>query len=437
MTLQLKFLGALVEQLGAQMYPSATATVAELISNAWDADADNVWIKIPLDREWRADDKIVVLDDGNGMTEDQAQAAYLQVGRKRRVVLNTDRSENRNRKLHGRKGLGKLAAFGTARYLDLTTTRDGETTEFRLDYEAIRKMPAGADYDVEDAGHGGSLLDDGGTSLEHGTRVVLSALRLKRTTSKTQFMRSMSRRFSIASTEMAVHINGETLSRFDIPVEFRFPSNDHQPDDLVRVDSDSWGIDHLDGDPAYEVRWWIGFTEKPLAEPDLQGLSILASGKMAQRPFLFNRYQGTQAQLGQEYLVGEVEADWIDTGLDIEDDLIQSNRDQLRLEDERLQALMEWGQTRIGWALRTRGKLKTEKNLKRFENHPKLSELLKDRTAAEKKGWARVAKALSGLPEVTDDNLADVVGPILDASAEAAVRSMMEELEKLDEPERA
>ena len=37
--LELKFLGALVGHLGAQMYPSATATIAELISNAWDADA--------------------------------------------------------------------------------------------------------------------------------------------------------------------------------------------------------------------------------------------------------------------------------------------------------------------------------------------------------------------------------------------------------------
>ena len=46
--LKLKFSGALVEQLGAQLYPSATATVAELISNAWDADAHNVWVTIPF-----------------------------------------------------------------------------------------------------------------------------------------------------------------------------------------------------------------------------------------------------------------------------------------------------------------------------------------------------------------------------------------------------
>ena len=40
--LYLRFLGSLIEELGAKMYPSVTASVAELISNAWDADAKNV-----------------------------------------------------------------------------------------------------------------------------------------------------------------------------------------------------------------------------------------------------------------------------------------------------------------------------------------------------------------------------------------------------------
>ena len=39
---ELRFIGALVEHLGSQLYPSATETVAEFISNAWDADATNV-----------------------------------------------------------------------------------------------------------------------------------------------------------------------------------------------------------------------------------------------------------------------------------------------------------------------------------------------------------------------------------------------------------
>lgn len=58
--LVLKFAGALVEQLGAQMYPSATSTVAELISNAWDADARNVWGTIPFSQSWTEAGQIVL-----------------------------------------------------------------------------------------------------------------------------------------------------------------------------------------------------------------------------------------------------------------------------------------------------------------------------------------------------------------------------------------
>ena len=90
--LELKFLGALVEQLGAQMYPSATATIAELISNAWDADARNVWVEMPFGKPWTEDSSIVVLDDGHGITYREADEAYLVVGRKRRKEGNTDQS---------------------------------------------------------------------------------------------------------------------------------------------------------------------------------------------------------------------------------------------------------------------------------------------------------------------------------------------------------
>ena len=61
----------------------------------------------------------------------------------------------------------------------------------------------------------------------------------------------------------------------------------------------------------------------------------MGRGKMLQRPFMFERAQGVRGQLGQEYVVGEVIANWLDTGTDIEDDLVQTNRDQLQLEDDR------------------------------------------------------------------------------------------------------
>lgn len=347
--LKLKFLGALVEQLGAQMYPSATATVAELISNAWDADARRVWVTIPLGEAWTEADVIEVLDDGHGMTRDEAQWRYLMVGRKRR--LSDNGKTPGSRLVHGRKGIGKLAAFGTAELLECETISKGENVAFLLDYNQIRKKDLGEDYEVEEYVSGGSLRDPDGNILPSGTRVRLSRLKMKRAIPEERFIRSMSRRFATDQTEMQVFINNTPLQRFNMDLAFRYPK-DQTPGEGVVVDAEGWGKETIEN--GKNVRWWIGFTPKPLDADYLRGISILARGKMVQRPFMFEHARGATGQLGQEYIVGEVEADWLDIGNDIEDDVIQANRDQLQLEDERVQVLLEWGRHRLRWALSQR-----------------------------------------------------------------------------------
>lgn len=422
--LVLRFGGSLVEQLGAQLYPSVTATVAELISNAWDADAKNVWIQIPFGTTWAGQSEIRVLDDGNGMTREQAQAMYLIVGRKRRLSSWGVKSEN-GRNVHGRKGIGKLAAFGTAGVLDCSTIRDGQRTDFRLDYDNIRMLDPNEDYKVEPVPDPPDLLSPHGQTLIHGTHIRLRRLKLKKAVSRDQFLRSMSRRFALNSNELAVHIDGGAeLSRFNLPTEFRFPANG-VPNDDVKIGLDGWAEEDLHGQP---LRWWIGFTLKPLDEDQQQGISILANGKMAQRPFKFERSQGTTGQLGQEYLVGEVQADWIDQGADIDDDLIQSNRDQLQLEDARLEDFLDWGRRRLSWALRKRAELKSEKALDEFQASAEVQELLKPFTKGEQRKLMAVAKKISDVPEIDESGVTETMRSVVNAHSDSAVREMMDRI---------
>jgi hypothetical protein len=418
-----------VEQLGAQLYPSATATVAELISNAWDADARNVWIQIPFGESWKPESEITVTDDGHGMTRTDAQRTYLIVGRKRRVEEATGDESAGGRKVHGRKGIGKLAAFGTAGILECSTVKDGTHTAFRLDYDEIRKLKPDTDYEVIAAEDETPPATPEGESISNGTRIRLTRLLLKRALSDTQFMRSMARRFAISQTEMRIFINGTQLSRFDIPVEFRFPG-DAVPEG-VDVE-DGWAVQKLDG--GEEVRWWIGFTELPIEEDYLKGVSVLARGKMAQRPFSFERSQGTTGQLGQEYLVGEVQADWLDVGTDIEDDLIQSNRDQLQFEDRRTDALIAWGRQTLQWALRTRNDLRATKAIEGFEANPELETLLSPFTKRERARYISIARTASRLPEMTGADVLSVVRQVVNASDEVQVRELMEQIQNEAEP---
>ena len=423
--LKLRFLGSLVEQLGAQMYPSATATIAELVSNAWDADARNVWVEIPLGEQWTPDKHIVVTDDGIGMSYEDARDAYLNVGRKRRKEEETEKSPN-GRLLHGRKGIGKLAAFGTARILEFRSKRNGIDTRFRMDYDAIRATPPGEDYSVEDAHDDEPLRRPDGASLAQGTRIRLLSLRLKRAINEERFRLSMSRRFAIESNQMRVFVNGELITRFDYPVEFRFPQ-DAQPDWPTSVTDDGWAEETIDTNRP--VRWWIGFTEKPLPDQGLQGISVLARGKMAQRPFLFQRAQGVTGQLGQEYLIGEIEADWLDEGDDIETDHIQANRDQLQLEKDELQPFVEWGQQLLKWALSEWNAQRKARLVKQVEVSPELDEILRSFTPRERTNLLRVRDQLADSIGLTADDLLGAMQSIANAYGDSAIRQMWDEID--------
>lgn len=89
----------IVEHLGLNLYSNTSAVISEAVANAWDADAKTV--EITLEK-----DCITIKDDGCGMDTDDINNKYLTVGyQKRHLVPITPML---NRKVMGRKGIGKL-----------------------------------------------------------------------------------------------------------------------------------------------------------------------------------------------------------------------------------------------------------------------------------------------------------------------------------------
>lgn len=70
--LTLKFDPRTIEHLGVRMYSHVPNAVAELVANAYDADATRVEVRIGVDRS------IAVVDDGHGMSRDEVADKYLQ-----------------------------------------------------------------------------------------------------------------------------------------------------------------------------------------------------------------------------------------------------------------------------------------------------------------------------------------------------------------------
>ena len=112
--LTLAFHGRIIDHLGIQMYQSPTAAIAEIVSNAWDADAENVRIAFDFNSSQKSDWKITVSDDGRGMSFGDCQERFLSVGYNRRANNPSEKSPGLLRPVMGRKGIGKFAGFGIA-----------------------------------------------------------------------------------------------------------------------------------------------------------------------------------------------------------------------------------------------------------------------------------------------------------------------------------
>jgi hypothetical protein len=108
-----------------ETYRSSEQAIKELVDNAWDADATYVWITLPSAMTL---DPVVVRDNGSGMTEREVRQEYLRIARDRRASKG-DRTPVGNRKVKGRKGIGKFAGLVVADRMELATrTRGVETT---------------------------------------------------------------------------------------------------------------------------------------------------------------------------------------------------------------------------------------------------------------------------------------------------------------------
>src|SRR5690606_18838992 len=157
--LKLKFEPNTIEHLGVKMYSHIPPAIGELIANSYDACAKNVHVKLYNDPNKR----IIVGDDGVGMSFNQVNEYFLRIGRNRRK----EKQENAcDRKPTGKKGLGKLALFGLGNIVEISTVQGGIEVSFIMNYTDI--MATEGEYKPKF-----NIKD---TSKKSGTTIVLKEL---------------------------------------------------------------------------------------------------------------------------------------------------------------------------------------------------------------------------------------------------------------------
>ena len=413
-TLHMQYAGGMIRHLGLQMYGGAVPAIAELIANAWDADATRVDVTIPLDTPITRELRIEVLDDGGGMSFEEVNDAYLVVGLDRRRAGRAKSAGSR--RVMGRKGIGKLAGFGIAKSVRVETKKNGHLTIFEMDFDEMTDRDNFVDPYEPTVIHDGTDRH-GVIPFANGTRVILKNLEIRNAINADRFHLSMSRRFSTLSAQFAVKVNEHELIREEIPLDFRFPDS-------------GLTAEHVPG--LGTVEWWMGFTVKPIPQEEARGIVVLVRGKLAQTPFFFNQTRGTEGQLGLQYLTGEVHADDID---DVED-LISTDRASIRWEHEKAQLLLGWGQEKVRASLQQWARLRRNRNKRRVEQHlrariPHLDRIQQFPDTQQRELLAAVEQ-LATVETIEDDRLDVIVDFLLRAYENDYLLELIRQINEAD-----
>ena len=201
----------LLRLLGEQLYGDTPSIISELVQNAYDADATAVWITINT----KTPKSIIVADNGIGMTPDEVNDRFLNIGQDRR--LNYPNSPS-GRKVLGRKGIGKLAVFSLAKVIDVFSTKDKQIAACRLDFDEITLHNAEPiALDETEVDFSSEFLSKKGT----GTRIVLHDVQKDISRSLKYIINRLTRTFDVNSDDFKIFIrkNSEDyieLSRKDL-----------------------------------------------------------------------------------------------------------------------------------------------------------------------------------------------------------------------------
>lgn len=347
-----------INHLGVGLYSSTPAALTELVANSWDADATRVDITIDA-----AGKSIVIEDDGHGMSAENVARKFLNVGYSRRKQSgNKDFSDSGARRVMGRKGIGKLSMFALADSVKVSSQADGsEIVAFKVDVPELRK----------------SLMLQKAPELEevvgeafkagHGTRIELENVLTGLKTTEAYLRVKLARRFSVLETEQfRVFLNKKEITKNDRDfyqhVQFLWAFDEKSKSEVLALSPNiATIVDEASGqerkcvsdlsnkivfgDGGFEVTGYVASVFKPKnlgsKEDSANIFSVFANGRVFAENVLG---EANSAKYYQNYLVGEIHADFLD---DDDTDRATASRENIKRDDPRYQALLTFIRTSL------------------------------------------------------------------------------------------
>ena len=452
-----------LKHLGIGLYSNLPSVMSEMVANCYDADATEVDITID-------DDTIIVKDNGLGMNIKDANKKFLTVGYDKRHKEKDEAGKVLTPKFKrlpmGRKGIGKLSTFAIANSVkvesikthlvfdeegEVTKETIGEKSAFLMDVKAIEKnAKEKKDYYPKEIDDDGVKFTDH-IDFENGTRITLTNLKRKRGINPEFVRRNLARRFAVFGKNFKVSIDGKEVSSNDRQywdkLQFVWGLGDNAEFEKAKTgekvknsdaiaNSDGKNSEVLSnqvsipGDGNESVSGWIGtvYLPKDLQDENLDnnGIVVMARGKLVHENLLPFARTG---RVFAEYIVGEINADWLDT--DDEDDIAASDRQNLRENDVRFNALQTYLKERLNeiagyWDDWRKAVGKKEA----VERHPILQEWLDQLTPDNKKQAEKLIASIEGMPVSDDETKKELFKHGIMAFETLALRGNLEAFDK-------
>ncbi len=366
----------ILELLGPNLYTNIYYVLAELIANAYDADARNVYIIANADN-------ITIEDDGHGMSYAEGDVnKFLNVAAVSRTDDSNSLTEEFHRRKMGRKGVGKLAALSVSEEVLVKTICKGEKSGF-----IMSRHPSGNELTpIPDEDISFSYVKD------HGTSIVMEKPQYRLHKTLDVVKKNLVKIFPLVSNDFAIHIvRGKEESVLNSSDE-TYPSQlcafislgeeyaylgDKVPNEIPSLRAslvdirpsyteplvleDNFGDEH---EYTLEIKGWIGTYKSVrgrkvdiLDFPD-NFISLYANKKMGE----FNILPRVgQNKLNEVYVVGQLHVDLFEQSE--LPDMALSNRQGYKTDDVRYEAVIKYvREILLANILDMRAKYTAEKN---------------------------------------------------------------------------
>jgi hypothetical protein len=369
--------GGVLENLGIRMYTKLGKVLVEFAANAFDSDSPFVDIvfDVPAISSARAivrsaalarlaaeqkmaetattrsrkpkrkahvivdplpdEITIVIRDNGHGMTAQEMAARFLPLNRNRRKETtggeeNDFYSEAGKRLVMGRKGIGKLSAFGVAARMIIRSKRANQDFWTELDLQANNLMVT---ENITNVSIPHKYVDATKDDISrHGTEITLSGLRCDSMNFTVhEIMEVLNQTFyPIKPEEFDIRINGNPLVKIPPDLEFWYPS-DMAKDDMATdtVKDPEWG--------EISFKYRVQFRERSLPA-DKRGVYVYSKNRLAMEPTLLGLNSGMHNFMAHQYMECIVESDDIDN-LNI--DIIGTNRSSIIQNSDLVKAFLD------------------------------------------------------------------------------------------------